>query len=230
MALYAIGDLHLSAEQRTSPMEVFGRRVGELYRADPGKSLSQLTAEDVLVLAGDTSWGMSLEESRGGFSVSGAVSLPKDISSRATTITGGPPRAKLTAPFCEEQRLHHAGTAAQQLLFLRRSRRLRHPGLVFARRKQKPPQRARCCNRELLRLETSLKAAGDEAHLLLPALSAAVPGLCQCPEILALLEHVQGGALLLRPSPRAGDPPAGMEGKYREYGIFSDLRRTILGL
>ena len=61
MALYAIGDLHLSLNSNKS-MEVFGP-AWENYTERIRASLSQLTAEDVLVLVGDTSWGMSLEES-----------------------------------------------------------------------------------------------------------------------------------------------------------------------
>ena len=61
MALYAIGDLHLSLNSDKS-MEVFGP-AWENYTERIRASLSQLTAEDVLVLAGDTSWGMNLEES-----------------------------------------------------------------------------------------------------------------------------------------------------------------------
>ena len=61
MALYAIGDLHLSLNSNKS-MEVFGP-AWENYTERIRASLIQLTAEDVLVLAGDTSWGMSLEES-----------------------------------------------------------------------------------------------------------------------------------------------------------------------
>ena len=60
MALYAMGDLHLSLNSNKS-MEVFGP-AWENYTERIRASLSQLTAEDVLVLAGDTSWGMSLEE------------------------------------------------------------------------------------------------------------------------------------------------------------------------
>ena len=61
MALYAIGDLHLSLNSDKS-MEVFGP-AWENYTERIRASLSELTAEDVLVLAGDTSWGMTLEES-----------------------------------------------------------------------------------------------------------------------------------------------------------------------
>ena len=50
MALYAIGDLHLSLTADKS-MEVFGP-AWENYTERIGGSLSQLTADDVLVLAG----------------------------------------------------------------------------------------------------------------------------------------------------------------------------------
>ena len=60
MALYAIGDLHLSLGADKS-MEVFGP-AWENYTDRIGESLSALTAEDALVLAGDTSWGMTLAE------------------------------------------------------------------------------------------------------------------------------------------------------------------------
>ena len=56
MALYAIGDLHLSLTA-DKPMEVFGP-AWENYTERIGDALSRLTAGDVLVLAGDTSWGI----------------------------------------------------------------------------------------------------------------------------------------------------------------------------
>ena len=115
MALYAIGDLHLSLNSDKS-MEVFGP-AWENYTERIRASLSQLTAEDVLVLAGDTSWGMSLEES------------------------------------VEEQKPHNA----------------------------------KVLNRELLRLETSLKAAGEKPIFCFLHYPPLYQGY-QCPEILSMLE------------------------------------------
>ena len=63
MALYAMGDLHLSLSGNKS-MEVFGP-AWENYVARIGDALSRLTGSDLLVLAGDTSWGMSLPEAAG---------------------------------------------------------------------------------------------------------------------------------------------------------------------
>ena len=59
MALYAIGDLHLSLAVDKS-MEIFGPAwENYVFRIEEG--LSVLRPEDTLILAGDTSWGMTLE-------------------------------------------------------------------------------------------------------------------------------------------------------------------------
>ena len=65
MALYAIGDLHLSLTADKS-MEVFGP-AWENYVARIEEGLSVLTDEDTLILAGDTSWGIDLEEAEADF-------------------------------------------------------------------------------------------------------------------------------------------------------------------
>ena len=60
MALYAIGDLHLSFSV-DKPMDIFGGRWhGYVEKLKGG--FSALTPEDVTVLCGDISWGMNLEE------------------------------------------------------------------------------------------------------------------------------------------------------------------------
>ena len=61
MALYTIGDLHLSLGS-DKPMEVFGEGWSN-YVERIREGFAELTAEDVTVLCGDLSWGMSLEES-----------------------------------------------------------------------------------------------------------------------------------------------------------------------
>ena len=61
MALYAIGDLHLSLSA-TKPMDVFGE-AWKNYVQRLEESFSHLHEDDVTVLCGDLSWGMSLEES-----------------------------------------------------------------------------------------------------------------------------------------------------------------------
>ncbi len=65
MALYAIGDPHLSLGSE-KPMDIFGGAwngyIDKLRQGFVG-----LTPEDVVVLCGDISWGMSLSESRADF-------------------------------------------------------------------------------------------------------------------------------------------------------------------
>lgn len=63
--LYAIGDLHLSLAVN-KPMDVFGG-VWDGYVSKIELGLSTLTANDTLVLCGDTSWGMSLADALADF-------------------------------------------------------------------------------------------------------------------------------------------------------------------
>lgn len=65
MSLYAIGDLHL-ALGTDKPMDIFGPRwKGHVNRLR--ESFSALGPEDVCVLCGDTSWAMTLEDAREDF-------------------------------------------------------------------------------------------------------------------------------------------------------------------
>lgn len=61
MALYTIGDLHLSLGSN-KPMEIFGEGWTN-YVERIREGFSNLHDDDVTVLCGDLSWGMSLEES-----------------------------------------------------------------------------------------------------------------------------------------------------------------------
>jgi predicted phosphohydrolase len=61
LALYAIGDLHLSFGAN-KPMDIFGEEWhNHIERIKSG--FSTLEEDDVCVLCGDNSWGMSLEDS-----------------------------------------------------------------------------------------------------------------------------------------------------------------------
>lgn len=65
MSLFAIGDLHLSFGT-DKPMDVFGP-AWKNYVEKIKDGFSSLTAEDVCVLCGDISWGLSLEEAEEDF-------------------------------------------------------------------------------------------------------------------------------------------------------------------
>ena len=63
MALYALGDLHLSF-QADKTMDVFGR-VWRHHERKIEKHVNKIVKpEDTLVLTGDHSWGRKLEECR----------------------------------------------------------------------------------------------------------------------------------------------------------------------
>ena len=65
MALYAIGDTHLSLSSN-KPMDVFGGS-WEGYVEKLREGFAHIEPEDTVVLCGDLSWGMSLEEARADF-------------------------------------------------------------------------------------------------------------------------------------------------------------------
>lgn len=65
MALYVIGDLHLSLSS-DKPMDIFGEN-WQHHTERLREGFSVLGPEDVTVLCGDLSWGMSLGQSREDF-------------------------------------------------------------------------------------------------------------------------------------------------------------------
>ena len=71
MALYAIGDTHLSLSS-DKPMDVFGGGwTGYVDKLREGFEI--VSPEDTVVICGDVSWGMSLEEAKPDFSFLNAL-------------------------------------------------------------------------------------------------------------------------------------------------------------
>ena len=181
MALYAIGDLHLSLTADKS-MEVFGP-AWENYVARIQESLSTLTAEDVLVLAGDTSWGMSLQEAEADFR------FLEQFPCKKYLVKGNHDYWWTTASkfraFCMEKgfttlELLHNNCAVYGDHALCGTRGW------FLEEEQKP-HNAKVLNREVLRLEASLKAAEGRpiwCFLHYPPLYQGY----ECPEILEVLK------------------------------------------
>lgn len=60
MAVYAIADLHLPARQK--PMDVFGEHWKDHFQRISADWESRVAPEDVVLLPGDLSWAMRLEE------------------------------------------------------------------------------------------------------------------------------------------------------------------------
>lgn len=63
MKIYAIGDLHLSFDERIEkPMDIFGPRWKEHYKGLEKNWLETVEEEDVVIIPGDISWGLRLDE------------------------------------------------------------------------------------------------------------------------------------------------------------------------
>ena len=184
MALYAIGDLHLSLAVDKS-MEVFGPAwENYVFRIEEG--LSVLRPEDTLILAGDTSWGMTLEEAEADFKFldrfPGKKYLIKGNHDYWWTTA-----AKLCR-FFEEKGIRTLDILHNSCAFYGDYAVCGTRGW-FLEEDQKP-HNAKVLNREVMRLEASLKAAGDRpvlAFLHYPPLYMGY----RCPEIISKLEEYQ---------------------------------------
>ena len=65
MSVFALGDLHLSfCPDVEKPMDVFGPRWHDHAQRLKGSWLSTVEEKDTVVIAGDISWGIRLEEAR----------------------------------------------------------------------------------------------------------------------------------------------------------------------
>ena len=181
MALYAIGDLHLSLAAE-KPMDVFGG-VWENYIEKLRDGFSGLTAEDVTVLCGDLSWSMGLEEAAEDFRFIAA--LPgKKILLKGNHDYWWNTATRLRRFFRDEGleglELLHNNCVLWGDLALCGTRGW------FYEEEQGGEHDRKILLRELGRLETSLKAAGDREKLVF----LHYPPLYQdyeCPEILQLL-------------------------------------------
>ena len=186
MALYAIGDLHLSLTANKS-MEVFGSAWTN-YVERIGASLSQLTAEDVLVLAGDTSWGIDLPEAEADFR------FLEQFPCKKLLVKGNHDYWWSTV---SKMRTFFAEKGFQTFDILHNTCSVYGEYALCGTRgwfleEDQKPHNAKILNRELGRLEASLRAAEGRpiwCFLHYPPLYQGY----QCPEILQMLEkyHVE---------------------------------------
>ena len=207
MALYAIGDTHLSLGC-DKPMDVFGGGwAGYVEKLREG--FARVRPEDTVVLCGDLSWGMSLEEAKADFAFLNALPgrklLVKGNHDYWWTTAG-----KMERFFAENGfdtfRILHNNCYEYGDLALCGTR-----GWFFE--ENAAPQSARVFNREVMRLEASLKAAGDREKLCFLHYPPLYQGYA-CPEIVALLEkyavracyygHLHGGSHRLAREGRLG--------------------------
>ncbi len=184
MALYVLGDPHLSFRSQ-KPMDIFGGAWnGYVDKLRDG--LSVLREEDTIVLAGDISWGMSLEESTEDFAFLDA------FPGRKLIVKGNHDywwtTANKTYRFWEEHGF--------KTLNLLHNNCYEYGGYALCGTRgwfldeDKNGHNQKVFNRELLRLETSLKAAGEKSKLVFLHYPPLYQGY-SCPEILNLLEQYQ---------------------------------------
>ena len=181
MALYAIGDLHLSLTANKS-MEVFGEAWHD-YANRIETSLSALTAEDTLLLAGDTSWGIDMAEAEADFRFLDRFPAKKLLLkgnhdywwSTVNKMNGFFAEKGMNSFDFLHNNCHFYGDYA-----------LCGTRGWFQEENQKPPD-AKVLNREVMRLETSLRAAGERPILCFLHYPPLYQGY-ECPEILALLK------------------------------------------
>ena len=185
MALYAIGDLHLSLGA-PKPMDVFGGNwVGYMEKLREG--LSVITPDDTTVLLGDLSWALSLEEAGPDFA------WIDRIPGRKIILKGNHDYWWSTASkfykFCAEQ-----GFSDQ---FILNNNHYEYDGWAicgtrgwFFEEERSGEHDEKVFKRELLRLEASLRSAGELPKLVFLHYPPRYKGY-ECREILDLLEKYE---------------------------------------
>lgn len=183
MALYAIGDLHLSIGGN-KPMDVFGGRwINYVDKLREG--FASLGPEDVTVLCGDLSWGMSIEAAREDFLF--IDSLP----GRKVVLKGNHDYWWSTAAKAER---FFAENGIKTIEILNNNCRWYGDIALcgtrgwFYEEERGTEHDRKIMLREIGRLEASLKAAGDREKI---AFLHYPPKYLnyECPEILEMLER-----------------------------------------
>lgn len=156
MALYAIGDLHLCLGA-DKPMDVFGG-AWEGYMEKLKESLSVITPQDTTVLLGDLSWALDLQKAAADFA------WINEIPGRKIILKGNHDYWWSTASkfyqFCETN-----GFSDQ---FVLHNNHYEYEGVAicgtrgwFFEEEKSGQHDEKVFRRELMRLEASLKSAGE---------------------------------------------------------------------
>ena len=185
MALYAIGDLHLSLET-DKPMDVFGGR-WEGYVDKLRAGLSVIGPEDTTVLLGDLSWALELDGAVKDFAFISA------IPGRKILLKGNHDYWWSTAAkfyrFCAEHGFEDLYVLNNNCYFYGDTALCGTRGWFYEEDKQGTHDE-KVFRRELGRLETSLKAAGDAEKLCFLHYPPIYQGY-KCPEMLELLDKYE---------------------------------------
>jgi len=183
MALYAIGDLHLCLGA-SKPMDVFGGAwVG--YMDKLKKGLSVITQADTTVLLGDLSWALGLEEAKADFA------WINEIPGRKIILKGNHDYWWSTVAkfnkFCAENGFDN------QLILNNNHFEYGDWAICgtrgwFFEEERSNQQDEKVFKRELIRLETSLKSAGEKNKMVFLHYPPRYKGY-ECTEILALMKQ-----------------------------------------
>ena len=185
MALYAMGDLHLCLGA-PKPMDIFGGAwVGYMEKLREG--LKVLTPEDTLVLMGDLSWALDLASSQADFAWINAIP-GKKIILKGNHDYWWSTQAKFTK-FCQENGFQDLNLLNNNCYEYEDIAICGTRGWFFEEEKSGQHDE-KVFRRELMRLETSLKAAGDRQKLVFLHYPPRYKGYT-CREILELLEAYQ---------------------------------------
>ena len=185
MALYAIGDLHLCLSA-PKPMDIFGGAwVGYMDKLKQG--LSVIGPEDTTVLLGDLSWALDLDSAKADFA------WINDIPGKKIILKGNHDYWWSTAAkfqkFCQENSFENLFLLNNNCYFYENMAICGTRGWFFEEERSGAHDE-KVFKRELIRLEASLKAAGDAPKLVFLHYPPRYRGYT-CPEILELLEKYE---------------------------------------
>ena len=198
MALYAIGDLHLCLGA-PKPMDIFGGAwVGYMDKLKDG--LSIITAEDTTILLGDLSWSLDLPGAKADFA------WINEIPGQKIILKGNHDYWWSTAAkfhkFCQENGFENLNILNNNCFFYEDWALCGTRGWFFEEERSGQHDE-KVFKRELIRLETSLKAAGERNKMVFLHYPPLYKGY-ECREILDLLEkyevrrcfygHLHGGS------------------------------------
>ena len=185
MALYAMGDLHLCLGA-PKPMDIFGGAwSGYMEKLKSG--VSHIQPEDTTVLMGDLSWALGLEEAKADFA------WINDIPGRKIILKGNHDYWWSTAAkfykFCVDNGFENQ--------FILNNNHYEYESWAicgtrgwFFEEERSSGQDEKVFKRELLRLETSLKSAGDLPKMVFLHYPPRYKGYT-CEPILELLEKYE---------------------------------------
>ena len=182
MALYAIGDLHLSLGTN-KPMDVFGGAwVGYVDKLKAG--MSRIQPEDTTVLVGDLSWALGLDQAAADFA------WINQIPGRKIIVKGNHDYWWSTAAksykFCEKNQFEN--------MWILNNNHYEYNGMAicgtrgwFFEEDRSGQHDEKVFKRELIRLEASLQSAGDLPKIVFLHYPPKYRGY-ECTEILELLK------------------------------------------